>query len=221
MSVVKSVSINLAFLAAFLLSGSAIRSGSDEAHYDHGLVLTLSQNQASEPSDSPQLKACLMHDPPAACALLTVTLKNAGNETILIGSSTCSNQPCDFDIKSRNGTWEPLVVIEGITCGSNVQGFSVIPPGKAYPFRIRLADALLYLNVAHRSRALLSGLGPFTIRARRGILGCKSSRALDENAPLDPTNVKVKCTAGKWPQQPFIVLTSNELTMSQSLAAAQ
>src|ERR1700719_1736618 len=152
MSMVRSLFISLAFLAAFLLSGSAVRSGSDEAHHNHGLVLSLSQDQAPEPSDSPQLKACLMHDPPAACALLTVTLKNAGNETILGGSSTCSNQPCDFDIKTRNGSWEPLVALEGITCGANVQGFSVIPLGRASPFRIRLADALLYLDVAHRGR---------------------------------------------------------------------
>src|SRR5260370_11818766 len=80
----------------------------DPASPDHGLLLLLSQAQTPEPSDSSALKTCLNDHLPLACVLLTITVKNAGTQTILRWSMSCPRATPAFRLKKFDATWEPL-----------------------------------------------------------------------------------------------------------------
>jgi len=206
--------ISMALIAAPLVGDLLGQSPQPEvARSTHGLVLVLSQDQTQEPSDSPQLEACLAHNSPANCARLIVTLKNQGKETLLRYWATCAWTPFGFEIKMSNGNWLPIpprVKNQQIVCESNVAGYSGFPPGSTYTSKLRLADLGYVLPEA----------GPHTIRASTGIGGCVASERVEENEILDISLMtSIKCLGGEWPKQPLGEIKSNELEMRVTSSA--
>jgi hypothetical protein len=179
------------------------------AQNNHGIVLILSRDPATEAPDSGPLKACLAHNAPADCVPLIVVLKNEGKETLLRYSATCAWMPFKFDFKMLNANWAPIpprVKDQQIVCESTVGGYSGFPPGCAHTSKLRLAD----LGYA------LPETGSHTIRASTEIGGCVASERVDEHEFLENLMASIKCVGSEWPKQALGEVQSNELEISAS-----
>jgi hypothetical protein len=174
------------------------------------LVLTLSQDQP-EPSDSTALKDCLVNHPPPACALLTLTLKNEGKETILSWFGTCNDLRIGFALLAQDGNWKPLPTELWGVCVSDVLMMESLPPGKSDVVHLRLADRSL--QISSNGYALLTGPGPLAIRSSWTIWGCIASGNLKADSTPDPVAARGLCVQGTAPKQAIVVALSNKLTM--------
>jgi hypothetical protein len=206
--IVVAMSVLTAVLSSAQTDTSLSHDVKKQDSADHGLVLTLSQDQTPEPPDSTDLKTCLATHPPAACALLTLTLKNEGKETILSWYSTCDDRSIGFALLTQDGTWKPLPK-EMWVCGSTMLWAQSLPPGKSDVVHIRLAERSL--QISSNGYALLAGPGPFTIRASWTIRGCVASG--DLKADSTPDLSTAKCAQGTAMKQSFAAALSNKLTM--------
>jgi hypothetical protein len=196
-----------------------------EASGDHGLVLILSRDATPEPPDSPALKTCLDHNPSVACVPLILTIKNEGKETILSWSGGCGVAFAHFDLRRPAASWVafPMDLENTWTCSSVVMGVESLRPGEVRFLHFKLADDSLMLGTAfprsgepmelHRGYALLTGSGPYTIRAHWSVRGCTASEKLKQGSQMDPFAGRSRCANGSVPQPHFVVLQSNELTL--------
>lgn len=78
------------------------RSGSLQQH----LTLLLSQNPTPERPDSRELETCLSKHVPLACTLISITVKNESEHTLLTWWETCGRGNMDFDLQRPDGAWE-------------------------------------------------------------------------------------------------------------------
>jgi hypothetical protein len=193
---------------------------------DHGLLLILSQDKALEPSESTAHKTCLSNHPPLACALLTITVKNEGTETVLRWSMSCGDLGIGFDLKKSDGGWEPFTMGGDLPiCSRNMLEVRKLSPGDSYVQHIRLADRF-YTGTAfpppddglihphHQGYEFLTAPGPHTIRARWYVDGCVASDKLTPGGVLEAFAARSLCVAGTEVKQQFIVLQSDGLTLS-------
>jgi hypothetical protein len=228
----------LSTVAAYLLSALTVAAQSaprkdapagivplNQASGDHGLVLILSHDATPEPTDPAALKTCLAHNPSPACVPLTLTIKNEGKETILSWFHTCGQAFAYFDLRRPDGTWMafPMDLENMWTCDSNVMGIERLLPGTSRTLRFRLADESLMLGTSfprsgepeelHRGYALLTGPGPYTIRAHWNVDGCASSEKVNPGSQSGPFGGRSLCANGSERQPHFVVIQSNELTL--------
>jgi hypothetical protein len=178
--------------------------------HDHDLVLTLSQDQ-SEPANSTALKDCLVSHPSAACALLTLTLKNEGKETLLSWFSTCNDVSIRFALLEQDDKWKPLPTDVWGVCVSDMLGEHSLPPGKNTVVHLRLSERSL--QISSDGYALLASPLPLTIRASWTIWGCAARGQITADATSDPVVARRLCAPGTVPKQAFAVALSNILTI--------
>jgi hypothetical protein len=207
--IVVAMSVLTTVLASAQTDTSSSHDVKKQDSANHGLALTLSQDQTPEPPDSTDLKTCLATHPPAACALLILTFKNEGKETILSRFGTCNDSSIGFTLLTEDGNWKPLPT-ELWTCVSDMLGEQSLPPGKSDVVHVRLAERSL--QISSNGYALLAGPGPFTIRASWTIWGCVESVDLKANSTPDPFTAK--CAEGTAMKQAFAVALSNELKLT-------
>jgi hypothetical protein len=192
---------------------------------DHGLLLILSQDQTLEPSESTALKTCRSNHPPLACALLTITVKNEGTETVLRWTMSCSDVGIGFDLKASDGSWEPFTMGDDLPLSSrNILEVQKLSPGDSYVKHIRLADRFYtgtafpppddaLIHPRHQGYEFLTAPGPHIIRARWYVDGCVASDKLKPGGVLEAFAARSLCVAGTEVKQQFIVLQSDELTL--------
>ena len=198
----------------------------------HGLLLTLSRDQLPGMADTTALKRCLDRNPPAACLLLTMVLKNEGQETVLTISTSCpALQGVYFDLLNASNGWEQFPSSEDPqdlpSCARNVAIVQVLAPGESVVRHLRLADIfvlrldaavfrkgnLVYENTGH---SFLVGPGPHTIRAHWTIQGCTASDKLKQGTDINFLTAPSLCVAGTVPEKQFVDLQSNQLNLDDN-----
>jgi hypothetical protein len=222
-------------LSAVTFAQNRVLSSNEQGSADHGLKLIVSREPVPEPPDSSALKTCLVNHPSAACALLTLVLKNEGKETVLIWSGNCGSAGIGFDLKNPDGSWVPFPTAGPWVC-SAILVVESLPPGKSSGGRLRLADPSLELDTAfpphdglphtnkgqilieapgpYKGHVLIEGPGPYTIRANRYIWGCTASDRLKADTILDPSSAGSLCIIGTTPRHDFAILQSNEVELA-------
>jgi hypothetical protein len=200
------------------------------ASANHGLVLILSGDETPEAPDSFALKTCLANHPRLACVPLSLTIKNAGDETILRFFGSCNDMSIGFDLLMPDGHWGPFPSFTGFVLPLCTRSISMVEgfwPGESYVLHLRLADPDLWLDTEfpapdpddglihmHQEKgfAILERSGLHTIRAHRHINGCVAFHELKPGNDLHALAWRSLCVGGKEPKLSF-VLQSNGLTL--------